>query len=136
MTRFRPIARAIAITYWLCVATTYFLALAHHDPFGFAFIPFIFLSMPWSSLASSLTSDLPLNRQIVEGSIIALLGSGVNAVLLCLAVVLSAVYGNWYLYATYLANRFATESNPGIVSYIQQAPEAAQMVANLCSQIP
>jgi len=65
------------------VAASYFLASAHRDPFGFAYIPFLLLALPWSALATELMRGLAPNSHLtVAFAIIALLGSGVNAVLL------------------------------------------------------
>jgi hypothetical protein len=88
MTKVRPIARTVVIRYWLCLAASYVLALAHHDQFGLAFAPFILLSLPWSAVAKALTSGLaPGGPQIVAAAVIALLGSGINAALLYLMIV-------------------------------------------------
>jgi hypothetical protein len=88
MTKVRSIAVALAIIYWLCVVASYFLAVAHHDEFGFAFVPFILLSLPWSVLAQALTIGLrPGGPQIVAAALIALLGAGANAALLYFLIV-------------------------------------------------
>jgi hypothetical protein len=88
MIRVRPVAGALAITYWLGVAASYFWALANQDQFGFAFLPSFVMSFPWPRIADALASCLqPRRSQVVAFAAIVLLGSAVNAVLLYLLVV-------------------------------------------------
>lgn len=82
-------AAAVAAGLYLCaVLGTYIWAAIVHDEFGFAFLPFVFLTLPWSLLV------YPIGQHISQHALAAatyallcVLLSGVNASILYFLIV-------------------------------------------------
>lgn len=89
----RKPATIVAGLYWLSVAGSYIAALILQDQFGFAFIPFMFLSLPWSLLMYGVAEQIPVHGIAATGyAALCLFLSGLNALMLYfLVTVCSAV---------------------------------------------
>lgn len=55
----KRIAVIVAGFYWFSVIGAYVGALVVHDPFGFAFTPFMLLALPWSLFTYALAERIP-----------------------------------------------------------------------------
>jgi hypothetical protein len=63
----RKPATIVAGIYWLSVVGSYIAALIVHDQFGFSFIPFAFLSWPWSLLVNDVAAGTQVHGIAVAG---------------------------------------------------------------------
>jgi hypothetical protein len=97
----RKPAIIVAGIYWLSVVGSYIAALIVHDQFGFSFIPFAFLSWPWSLFVNDVAAGTQVHGIAVAGcAVLCFLLSGLNALMLyfftagCSAV-RSKIVGRW-----------------------------------------
>jgi hypothetical protein len=54
----RQLAVTVAVLYWSTVLVSYIVAAIAHDEFGLAFVPFFFLSLPWSVPMNALANQI------------------------------------------------------------------------------
>ncbi len=84
-----PVCKALTVVmaalYWASVGAAYLAAESAHGTLGYAAVPFLLLSAPWSGLLYGLVSLIP-NHDVahVTLSVSCLLLSGINAFILYL----------------------------------------------------